>query len=98
MAATEGGKNPIATLSSFLNRRPRNCKAQHRSQTMEIFQDSLAASLAVGAVVGLALAAPTWAGLRLTNLKPNLQRLITGVDFAVFGGATAYILHAGLLA
>lgn len=65
---------------------------------MEIFQDSLTASLAVGAVVGFALAAPTWWLLKMTELKPSLQRVVTGLDFAIFFGFTVYILHAGLLA
>jgi len=65
---------------------------------MGIFQDSLAASLAVGAVVGLALAAPTWWGLGQVGSSPTLQRLVTGLDFAVFWVGTAYILHSGLLA
>ncbi len=98
MAAAEGRNNATAARSTFLNHRPRKCEAQYGGRTVEIFQDSLAASLAVGALVGLVLAAPTWAWLRLTNLKPGLQRLITGADFAVFGGATSYILHSGLLA
>ena len=64
---------------------------------MEFFQDSLAASLAVGALVGLALAAPTWWGLGMTELKPALRRFVTGLDFAICFGGSVYILHAGLL-
>ena len=64
---------------------------------MEIFQDSLAASLAMGLLVGIVSAAPTWWGLGKTEIGPSLQRLVTGLDFAVFGIGTAYILYFGLL-
>jgi len=64
---------------------------------MEIFQNSLAASLAVGLLVGLVMAAPIWWGLGKTEIGPTLQRLVTGLDFAIVCVGMAYILHSGLL-
>ena len=65
---------------------------------MAIFQDNLAASLAAGLFVGLVSAGPTWWGLGKAGVDPGLQRLIGGMDFAVFFVGTAYILNSGLLA
>ena len=65
---------------------------------MEIFQDKLAASMAAGLFVGLVSAGPTWWGLGKAGIDPGLQRLVAGLDFAVFCLGTAYILHSGLLA
>lgn len=64
---------------------------------MEIFQTSLVASLAVGLLVGFVSAAPTWWALGKVEIDPGLQRVVTGLDFAVFCAGTAYILHSGLL-
>jgi hypothetical protein len=64
---------------------------------MELFQNSLAPSLAVGLLVGAALTAPVWWTLRLVPLAPALAKLITAADFAVFFVFATYLLYSGLL-
>ena len=65
---------------------------------MEIFQDSLAASLALALVTSVVLVAPFWWMLGMTKLQPALRHLVAGLDFLAFAGFFTYILHAGLLA
>ncbi len=62
---------------------------------MEFFQDNLPACRVAGLLVGFAFAGPT--SLALEKVRPDLRRLIIGLDFAVGCVGTAYILHSGVL-